>query len=109
LETVREKIIAKNAKKKRKDRPGLADDTLQGGEEEGGEQRRDQHPQVAGGGAVPVLILKERIEKKQRENSSVFIQNINKYKLERRTKDWEVEEGRRHPAGSVVEGYLGIS
>ena len=58
--------------KKRKERPGLADDTLQlGGEEEGGEQHHEQHPQVVGGGAV--LILKERIEMKQKENASIFI------------------------------------
>jgi hypothetical protein len=57
---------------KRKERLGLADDTLQlGGEEEGGEQHHEQHPQVVDGGAV--LILKERIEMKQKENASIFI------------------------------------
>jgi hypothetical protein len=108
LEIVRAKILAKKDEEKRKDRPGLSDETLpRGREEEGGEQHREQHPQVVGGGAV--LFLKERIKIKQKENASIFIKNINKYKQDRRLEDLEMEEGRRSTAGAVVEGQLGSS
>ena len=97
LETVRAKILSREIAKKRKDRPGLAEENLphswEGG---GGGQHLGQHPQWGGGGAVHSL--KTKIEIKQQENESIFVQNINKYKqnakVTKLVEDLEMEERR---------------
>jgi hypothetical protein len=114
---VRIKILSREIVKKRKDRPGLAEENLpnswEGG---GGEHLREQHLQGGGGGGEgAVHYLKSKIEIKQQENADIFVKNIQKYKqnvnVKQLVNEFEVEERRTRgrDTGAVVEGQSGLS
>ena len=114
---VRIKILSRKIVKKRKDRPGLAEENLpQRWEGGGGEHLHEQHHQGGGGGEDgAVQFLKSKLAIKQHENVDIFVTNIKKYKEKTNVKqlvnEFEVEEWRTRSrvTRAVVEEQSGLS